>query len=283
MSKKKKSGCGILILILIILVILGGAGIFVYESYEKQKEKIAQEINELPPFDQAQAEQKIADELNLELPVKPPSKTENEIKKLAKNMLKELAQKNVPTSLLALKTRAIIRKYRPVKEGEKVSFLLMTTGKTVNGTFKGTGSDHKGKFIKVDYDKYRLYDIDQDRLYLFDSVISQKRATTEIKALKDDFKEKRINIMKTNKDKILEELYLKSGYRQSGGSWEPNTSVFTAKLEDKEKEHKKTQAKEIDAIYERNKLFGLIDIEPPEEKVDEENNQDDDDKVTEEE
>lgn len=266
MAKNKKSGCGIFILIMVVLILLGGAGIFVFESYKKQQEEIAKEINELPAFDQATAEKKIAEQLNLQLPVKTPTKTEAEIKEQAEKELKELSKKKVLSSILSIKTRSIIKNYRPAKEGDPVSFLLMTTGKTIRGTFKGAGADHKGKYIKVDLNKYRLYDIDEDQLYLFDAVLSQKRASSEIAGLKREFQEKRQKVIDKNREKILEKIYLKSGYRQVDGEWKPNTVAFQEMLDKKEKEHKNSIKKDILAIYENNKLFAIIDVKLPEDE-----------------
>lgn len=289
MAKQKKGGkgCGVFMAIMAVLILLGGGAVFCFEAYKKQQEKIAEEIKELAAFDAEAAKKEAAAELNIELPVKAPTMTREQVKDQAEEELKELSKKKVPSTFLSLKTSDILKKYRPAKKGEQVSFLIFTTGKTIKGPYKGTGSDNKGKYIKVGWNKYRLYDIDEERMYLFDPVIAQKRATTEIAGLKREYKEKRQKVISENREKVQEKIYVKAGYQQLDGEWQPNADILEAKIEEKEQGHRSSLKTEITRIYERNKLFGLIDVKLPEDEGESEpgnfDEEDDDDEFEEEE
>lgn len=257
---KKTTGCFILLLILIPLGLIAAGGWYSMQKYKKLQHKISTEISEIKPFDQEASSREAAKELKLSLPVQKPEMTKDQVLEATKKELKEIARKNVLTSNLSLKTKAIIKKYQMAKEGDKISFLLNTTGKRVTGTYQGTFSDWKGKLIKVDQQKYRVYDIGMESHYYFDEVISKRRAAEEIAALKKEFDEQRKNVMLENKNKVLEKHYTSAGYRKQGNDWKPNNQVYSELIEQFEQKYKRDKEKTIKDIYENNKLFGLISV-----------------------
>jgi hypothetical protein len=256
---KKKYGCLILILITVPLLLIAAAGWYSFYSYKRLQKEIANKIKNIEPFNSEAASKQAADELNLTIPIKEPSISEDEIHKAANKELKQIARKKILSSNLSLKTKAIIKKYSVAKDGDQVSFMLNTTGKRISGTYKGTFTDWKGKLIKVDHNKYRIYDINTENRYYFDSTIAQKMATEKIATLKKEFNEKRKNVMINNKEKVLKKHYTANGYRQDSRSWKPNSEVYANLMKEKENKH-------IQGIYEKNKLFGIITVAIDEEK-----------------
>lgn len=257
---KKDTGCFIFILILIPLLLLAAGGWYSMKQYHKLQDKISSEIKAIEPFNRDNAEKEAAQELKLSLPVKEPSMTVEQITDAANKELKEIARKNVLLSNLSLKTQDIIKKYQIAKEGDQVSFILNTTGKRVTGTYQGTFTDWKGKLIKVDQQKYRIYDIGLESHYYFDEVISKRRAAEEIATIKKEFDEKRKKVMDDNKEKTLEKYYTAAFYSKDGNSWKPNTEIFAELLKQKENRDQQNREKTIKQIFEDNKLFGLISV-----------------------
>jgi len=264
---KKNTGCLILVLITLPMLLIAVAGWYSFKSYKTLQKKIAAEINQLEPFDKNQASEEAAEELKLSIPVQQPSMTEKEIRKAVKKELKQIAKKKIPSSILSLKTKAIIKKYRVAKKGDHVSFRLNTTGKRISGIYKGILSDRKGKMLKVDYNKYRIYDIGIESLYHFDNVISQKRIAEDIVEIKKEFKGKRGRVIQENRKEILEKYYTSAGYRRQGDDWKSNFKFYTELLEEKKNKHKREQKRQLQGIYENNQLFGIIPVTIEEEKT----------------
>ena len=257
---KKDTGCFILILILIPLLLLAAGGWYAMKQYRKMQDKITAEIKAIPPFSQDTATKEAAEELKCSFPAKEPTMTLEQVAEAANKELKEIARKNVLLANFSLQTQDIIKKYRMAKEGDQVSFILNTTGKRVTGTYQGTFTDWKGKLVKVDQQKYRIYDIGLESHYYFDEVISKRRAAEEIAALKKNFDEKRQKVMTENKEKVLKKYYAEAGYTRHGDSWQPNTEVFADLLKQKENRYQQDRERTIKQIFEDNKLFGLITV-----------------------
>ena len=262
---------------LIVLTLLAGGGLYTVKRYKKLQKKIASELNDLPSFDREavvkEAEKDAAEKLNTTIPVKKTSSTEEEIHEAVTQELKENARKHVSSSELSLKTNAIIKKYRFAKEGEKVTFLLNTTGKRITGIYEGIFSDWKGQLIKVDQKKYRIYDISLGNRHYFNKALSHKHASEEIAALKREFKEKRQNFIDDNKEKTVEKHYINAGSSNQGNLWKPNSEIYaelmTELLKEKERKHKRTQKRQRQGIYEDNQLFGVIPVKLKEEEEEE--------------
>lgn len=256
-----KSGCLILFVIILSLALLVGGGWYTVKKYKTLQQKIALEINELSNSDQEsikeESEKEAAEKLGLTIPVKKPSLTREKINKAITKEIEELAELKTLYSNLSLQTKAILKKYRVAKKGDKVSFLLNTTGKHVTGIFKGAFADRKGELIKVDQEEYRIHDVEEDYLYHFNKVLSRKRIVEELAIRKKEFKRKREDIIAKNKKKITEKHYTQAGYKKQGDSWRSNFEIYTDLMNKLLSEKKEAQ---IQKIYEKNKLFGVIDV-----------------------
>lgn len=258
MSDKKS---GKLLLTLIVLgFILGGAW-FSYKSYHGLQQKIKEYISKIEPFNSESVSAEIAKEMGLTLPIKTTPLPKTTIKADIKKELNDTAKKSVSLSLLSLEIQSIIKKYSLAKVGEKVSFMLNTTGKRISGTYKGTFTDWKGKLIQVDYNKYRIYDIGEESRYMFNPVLAQKRASEEVEIARVEFKKKKKGVIEVIVAEVTKRHFEKGGYAMRDGKWQENIIVFNQLLEEAEEKYEKEKEKKIKVIYVDNKLFGIIPIE----------------------
>ena len=258
MSDKKS---GKLLLILVVLGLIVGGGLFVYKSYNGLKIKIKKEISEIEPFNSETVSVEIAKEMGVTLPIKKSPLPKATIKSDIKKELNKRAKESVSLSLLSLEIQSIIKKYSLAKVGEKVSFMLNTTGKRISGTYKGIFTDWKGKLIQVDYNKYRIYDIGEESRYMFNPVLAQKRASEEVEIARVEFKSKKKDVIKAIVEEVTKRHFEKGGYAMRDGKWQENIIVFNELLKEAEEKCEKEKERKIKNIYEDNKLFGIIPIE----------------------
>ena len=269
MARKKKNNAGCIaagIIVIVLFSIVAGAVWFIKTEYKSKQDKISLELSELPVFDKEEVGKEIANVNGYQYPVSSPSMTPSEISSKSQKDAETLSRKNYPASSFARKQAEIFKKYRQAKKGEEVLFFLNTTRKNIKGIYKGTFSDHKGRFIKVDFNEYRLPDILEDFHFLFIDGIAEKKATDKRKELETQFKTDKNNFFQEQKKLITEKLYKDSGYTKLDGIWIPNLEIFTSKLEDKEMSFGKKLKKERNKIYELNKLLSFIKVEVPTEE-----------------
>ena len=261
MGEKSEKGCMTTALILVVVVstILAGAW-YTKKQYKSKQETIEKALSELPEFDEVAAGQEIAEKMGVDYPVPEPLKTPEEIDSQAKKESDILTKEKFTLKNFARKQALILKKYRPAKNGDKVSFILNTTGENVTGTLKGVYKDHKGRFVKVGIHEYRLPDIMDDYYYLFDSGVANQKSESLLKELRTTFKEGKSTFRLKTRTALAEKLYKQSGYTKDGGKWISNVDAFKAALEAKRAAHSKMLESEKKKIYEQNKLFGLIDV-----------------------
>jgi len=180
MSRNKKNNLGCLFIGLILFVILSlivGGVWFIKKEYKSKQDAIASAIAELPVFDEESTGKEIAAAEGYKYPVPAPSMTPSEIEDKSKDEATQLTKNTYPASKFAKQQSEIFQKYRQAKNGEKVLFLLNTTRKTVTGIYKGTFKDHKGRFIRVDFNEHRIPDILEDFHFLFIDGLATQKAT----------------------------------------------------------------------------------------------------------
>lgn len=258
MSDKKS---GKLLLTLIGLGLIAGGAWFSYNSYNGLKQKIEKDISEIEPFNSESVSVEIAKEMGVQWPIKKIPLPKKTIKSDIKKELNKRAKESVSLSLLSLEIQSIIKKYSLAKVGEKVSFMLNTTGKRISGTYKGIFTDWKGKLIQVDYNKYRIYDISEESRYMFNPVLAQQRASEEVEIARVEFKSKKKEVIKVIVEEVTKHHFEKGGYAMRDGKWQENIIVFNELLKEAEEKYEKDKKRKIKVIYEENQLFGLIPIE----------------------
>ena len=262
MSEKKSMGCMPVVVIVVILIsMLAGGTWYSKKQYKSKQAQIQQELAALPEFDEVAVGKEIAEERGLKYPVPESTMTPEEIVAQAKKEAEDLTKKKFTLKNYSKKQSEFFKKYRVAKNGDTVSFIMNTTGKTITGSLKGVFKDHKGRFVKVGIHEYRFPDIMEDYLYLFDSVIASKMASAKLKKLRKIFKGGKSKFRLNVQAKKTEKLYKNSGYTRGASSWITNSEYLKNELAKREKKHIKSIAIEKKKIYEQNKLFGLIDVQ----------------------
>ena len=268
MSSENKSGCLIGLVILITLSVLGVGGWYVKKEYTAAQKAVASEISNLPKFDSEAIAKELTKGKGWTYPVPPPTLTPEEIEKQARKKADELTKKIYNLKNYAKQQAEIIKKYRTAKFGDKISFIMNTTGKTVSGQFRGIEKDYKGELVKVGLSKYRLDDIMQDFHYLFVPEIATMRAEEELKKFKNEYKTNKKKLFTKNYKNALSLLYTTSGYTKDGGIWISKSEYIKEQVAAVEKKFDKEQNRKKKKIYEQHKLFGLINITLPAEQSD---------------
>jgi hypothetical protein len=216
----------------------------------------------LPLFDEKQVLNEARSELGAPPPL--PLKTPQEIELQATAEAISLMKKKYSSSFYNKKQMAIIEQYKPAKEGEEVTFLLMTTGKTVTGIYRGTLKDSRGAFIKVGYHQYRLIDINKKQLYLFLPAVANMYASKKITDWKLELAEKKKQYLEKVKGYKLNNYYINSGYKLQEGKWISESDIYQQKLDAMIKARKNKFTENIKEkqheIFLKNKLFNLIDV-----------------------
>lgn len=260
-GKNKEAGCTIAVITVIVLFSLFGAGgWFVNKEYKSTQETILSEIGELPVFNSESMGKDIAKQYGFKYPPEAPSMSPEEIESKAKKEAAVIAKKKFSPQAFAAKQAAIFKKYQKAKNGENVSFILNTSGKKINGTYQGTFSDHKGRYIKVEFREYRLPDILEDFHYRFDKAIAEKKAIEKRKEFEQSFQNNKKSFFIEQKELISTNLYKNNGYTKEIDTWIPNVDILSSELQKK----KDSLQKEKNKIIESNKLFGFIKVDLPE-------------------
>jgi hypothetical protein len=262
MSRRKERGCmGAAIAIIAVLsAILTGVW-YTKKEYKSKQALIQQAISELPLFDKEAVAEDIAKSKGFEYPVPDVTMTPEEITSQAKNKAAELVSSKFALLVFAKKQSAILKKYRVAKVGDKISFVMRTTGENITGVLQGVFKDHKGRFVKVNFHEYRLPDIMEDFHYLFVPAVATKKTEKLLKDLRTGFKDKKSKFMLKTQAAITEKLYKKAGYIKDNGTWISNGEYVKNAVAEKEAAYQKNFKREKEKIYEKNKLFGLIDVD----------------------
>ena len=261
MSDKKNKGCmPVLVIVSVIVCLLAGGTWYTKKEYKSKQEIIKKALAELPQFDEVARAGEIAEEHGFHYPVPEPLMTPEAISAQAKKEAEELADKKFSVTEFNKTQSEILKKYRIAKNGDKVSFIMNTTGETITGVFKGSFKDNKGRFVKVGIHEYRFPDIMDDYHYLFDSSVAAQKAGDLLRDLKKDFKISRHKFVLNSMNEIKEKLYTSSGYTKVGEKWLTNNDFLLEELAKRKKAYQKKIDVETKKIYEANKLFGLIDV-----------------------
>ena len=262
MRRRKEKGCLTAAVVIIVLVcMLSAVSWYIKREYRRKQDIIERSVSELPRFDRVSVAKKIAENNGFTYPVPAVTKSPEFIVKEGKKLAEELTANKFPLSLFAKRQTAVLKKYRVAKAGDRISFIMNTTGETVSGILKGVFKDSKGRFVKVDFHEYRLPDIMEDYYYLFVPAIATQKAEKVLKELRRGFKENKSAFMQKTRLAVTEKLYKKSGYIKHGNDWIPNSEFLEMEVARKEADFLEKLKSEKEKIYEQNKLFGLIGVD----------------------
>ncbi len=262
MSKKKSQGClPIFIVAALLFSMLAGAVWYSKKQYKAKQELIKLELAALSEFDEVVTGKEIAKEIGSKYPVPEPMMTIEAIAEQAKNETEILTNKKFSIKVFTQKQAAILKKYSVAKNGDTVSFIINTTGNTITGPLIGVFNDHKGRFVMVGIHEYRFPDIMDEFLYLFNPALATKRRGEVLKEFRKKFKDGKSESQLKTQAKIIKQLYKNSGYIRDSRSWVANSEFFKNELSKREQEYKNNHVNEKKKIHDKNKLFGLINVQ----------------------
>lgn len=198
--------------------------------------KLADSQNSFP---EEKAMEAVAKELNLTLPVSAPTRTLKEIEKMLEKDSEQAAKEKFSSKEYSEETMAILKKYKSYREGQQVT-VLDHAGLKTTGPFNG----REGNKIVIGNRKIMLSDIVPEERIKFNEALCARQAADEVKKLKDDFKNKRLEFAKEYVSKIEKEVYRKYGYIQDKNKWVAINELFDSKLNLRKQEFNKQKSLE---------------------------------------
>ena len=257
MKNKVYGIIAVLIIAGIPLALIASGAYLVYKTHGKEKRSIIEEIANIEPFSLQEAEKDVADEMGLTIPVNPPSRSIKDIKKEISSKATEVSKEKFNPKVIAEKKMELVKKYDNAKVGDKVEFMLSITGKKISGNYYG----FDGVFVKVESDKFRINDIDEDYRYLFDKVLSGKITNAKMNEFSKNFNDSREAFRQETVLKLENELCPQAGYlKVQTGEWVSIKDVFLGKVEKMKKKYDDDRVKKIQDIFMRHRLFGIMRI-----------------------
>jgi hypothetical protein len=259
---EKKRGVGCLMAVGFALLLVGG-GLWVKKRLGALEREISVEWAALEAFDAEKTAKAVSEELGFAYPVSEPSISLESITAQVASVVKKEADAKFPPSVFARQVGGIVSKYKTAKMGDKVHFILNTTGKETSGTFWGCFADFRGRCVKVDSHEYRLDDIMEDYQYLFDRALAEKRGAADVARARNALSAKRRAFVESREKELGDKLRARSGYAEVDGVWRSKLDIVRAKVEKARKRHEVALERERKSIVERNKLLGVFSLSPP--------------------
>lgn len=258
---KKKSFLSVfigrLIIFIVAIAIPAGAIYGLWTMFKRaeavQIKKISEELSALPDFSPSET----AAEKDWVYPPQKPSKSLEEIIKTINDEIDHEVKKFFPKKDLMREKAEIIKKYRPVREGENIEIQLNYGKGKIRGIFRG----REGLTIKIDDRKFKIMDVLEDYRFLFDQPLAEKLASEKcaefdrIWSIKvDDFKRKK-------EKELVNKYYPAEGYvKISEGQWKHQSEIIEEYIEKKKKEFISKRAEQEREIFAKNKIWGIFAI-----------------------
>ena len=261
MSEKKKMGCMIVAVIVILLVVFGGGGMVVYKKYNDLEKVINSKIQEIPEFNKKQLEEKIAKELDLELPVEEPYMNKSEVEKTIKKELRTLALEVYTTKDLEKRIAAVKEKYNNLPSIGDTIEIKLKSGKTIKGKYNGITEEDGFEYANIDNKPYKMFDVDPVYYWMFNDLVALDLQSNKVKKIRKEIAEKRKAVIAVKQREIEKKIYLANGYMKQGQKWVAVYDVFMEQYKKEKKKFEKEYRKKIVDIYEENKLFGIMKID----------------------
>lgn len=262
MAENKRMGCMIILIILILLVVFGGGGFVVYRQYNKTIAHIKEELAKIPEYNEELMKQKIAEEMNVKLPVDKPYMKKFEVERAIKKELHNKALKVYPTASLEAEVKAVKDKYNNLPSiGTKIEIKLKDSEKVLKGTYKGITEDEGVEYLLLNDKKYRLFDVDPEYYWMFNDLTALDRLSDEVKKIRQRYKVSREKVIKENKEQITTQIYTANGYMLVDKTWTPVFDVFNKKLKKAKKKFENERLQKVAEVYTSNKLFGIIQLD----------------------
>ncbi|HBC86988.1 MAG TPA: hypothetical protein DCZ94_08550 [Lentisphaeria bacterium] len=250
---------GLIIVPAALILIIYATIIYYKSAYKNEQKLLVKELSEVKIISDEEIKQEAAKSAKMEYPVKPPSKTPDQITREAHETARKLTDEKFNQKNIALQIDDAIKSFNEASVGQQVEFLSKNRSGPVKGTYKGKD----GIFVLVDMDKYSMRDIYDEFKYLFDSDAATFKTQEKIKQIKGSYKVEADKFYEENWKRIEQELYAKSGYVKSdGGSWRAKSDIFNEAYASLKSQKASSRMDEIRRIAEKHKVFGFIKVEP---------------------
>ena len=176
-------------------------------------------------YNEVDAAKRVAGFMKVELPVSAPEMSLKSIKKeISKDAI--LASKEKYSSKdLSMKVMKIMKKYSVYKEGERVK-VRDQAGLKISGLYGG----RDGNKVIIGTRKVMLSDLPPNDRVKFNPSLSAKRASFEIKKLKENIAYKRKEFVKKYIASTGKKMYLKNGYTLVDKKLVPISEVFAKNI-----------------------------------------------------
>ncbi|HCE45978.1 MAG TPA: hypothetical protein DET40_20730 [Lentisphaeria bacterium] len=264
--KQSSSGMSILkalaglLLVPAILIMVAVAGIQYYKSsYRNEQRLLSKELSEIKVMSDEEIRLEAAKSAKLEHPVKPPSKTQDQVSKEAMDAARKMTDLKFNPRNLAEQITDALKSYNEARPGQQVEFMTRTKADVVRGTYKGKD----GVFVLIDTGKYSIRDIQEEYKYLFDPGAADFMAQEKVKSLKSGFKSESEKYLEENRKRLEEELYASSGYvKLENGAWRARSDIFEEAYAALKQQKENSRKEEMQRAVQKHRLFGFISVEP---------------------
>lgn len=257
-----------LFLIVIPLLIIGGAGVFGYVSYLRQKAELIRKIEAMPTFNPEKEGRELAAELKMRYPVKKPEKSLKKLMDQINKHVKKQVSLKYSARFKSSKMLSIIRNFSTAKPGKVISFQLIrrsnqNSGDIVRGVYKGLEPGGVGEeLVRIDNERYPYSRVIPDNRYLFNERESKLMQEKHIQEFKKTFDKERKEYAEKLRSEYEHNILKKAGYfKNANGRWEPESKAFEEALSKKQKEFNKKRRAKIKKLIKKSKLFGFVTIE----------------------
>lgn len=267
--KKKKSSLPAILLFVVILLILGGIVLYLGASYKYKQNAYKAAVAAIAPFNEDEARAKVCAAKNLSPNAKPPTESEEAVrKKIAEELNKTVRTKFDPKELTR-QSIELMKKYRMARTGDKVNFLFQPS-ESVSGVFTRVEESSAGPVVVVETSagerRYARRRINQEFLYLFSEGDNRAFIDEKLAGLKKSFDEGREEMEKTLKVELEKKYFPEAGYGlNSENVWVPDADVIKDGIEQERAAWQKIYNRKLVELAEQYRFLGVIEVvEQPE-------------------
>ncbi len=182
-------------------------------------------------FPEEKVKSNIADIIDIQLPVTPPSKSIQMIEKEAHTAAALQGNEQFPITLLAKLNMNIIKRYQCYKIGDTV-LVPLPSGKKIEGIYE----EMQGNKIIIDGNELLIADLPEAIKIKFDYNLTGQLIQQGKSRVKKLFFEKKSKYQASRYNSMIKKLYHQNGYIKSGEKWRPALSVFNELLNKKKED-----------------------------------------------
>ncbi len=238
----------------VVLIALGGIGVFGFISYKDAQTELAETIDNLPIFDKAEAEKKIAKDLDLKYPIEKPTESLADIDlKVQRKLQERMKSLSKEYSENLMKAANKIKSF-PIGKEVKIQLIDYTV---VKGKYFGTTTTPNGVAVKIGSKNYMKRKIMKEFKILFEKEKCNELNQKAVSFVKQEFDKKKDSLKL-----LIEKLYYsQAGYAYSDGQWYDGSSVIEEAVKEEQIKFEQNRENKIDELIKNAKLFNYFSVE----------------------